>query len=267
VEHSDNTTKLQPTSHNGDTQSVTDIDRIRRLIAEWPLFIVIVALISLAVGIFPAKFGFDDLFYSPPTSVSALADRAADRATSWRLFAFLGWSISTGALGSIAYLAVNFLLIQKDAPFDIGVKSLVHIRIVLGVLFAVILSIPFAWEQFVFFAVKAVKITGNGDTPNNELFGLGIYLLMPFLFGFSTAVVLTILGRFVAAIDALFGGISAGTTSEAAKVATEAAEAAKVAAAKAVEAVKGAGALQRAQAAKAGEVGTAVVDAHSGPTR
>jgi hypothetical protein len=48
------------------------------------------------------------------------------------LGAYLLWTISLGGLGAGAFLAVNSLGIQTDTSFDIGDRSLIFMRLVVG---------------------------------------------------------------------------------------------------------------------------------------
>jgi hypothetical protein len=61
------------------------------------------------------------------------------------------WTARLGALGSIGFLSMNALSIQTDATFDLTNHSLLAVRIVLGSLFGVVLSILFGFDSFVTF--------------------------------------------------------------------------------------------------------------------
>ncbi len=201
--------QTQPLSPGSDTMASQpdhkdELMKTWRMLQKWPVYFIFFALFSLVIGIFPIQWLSTEI--------------------PWRLLSFLLWCVSTGMLGSLAYVSVNILSIQKDATFSIEEHRLVHIRVVLGTLFAVILSIPFGWDKFVRFSVIAAQVTGQEQAQTKELVGLGIYLVMPFVLGFSTPVALTILGRFASAIDAFFGGVTAGTTTAVEKARKEADE-------------------------------------------
>jgi hypothetical protein len=103
-----------------------------------------------------------------------------------------------GGLGAIGFLAVNSLSIQDDITFDISNQSLVAMRIVLGALFGCIVSLPFGFQYFKDFTSWVVN---GGDLDG----GRGVLLLLPFLLGFSTTLVMTVLNRMITGIEAIFG--------------------------------------------------------------
>ncbi|MDI4234157.1 hypothetical protein OZ411_15190 [Bradyrhizobium sp. Arg237L] len=107
-----------------------------------------------------------------------------------------------GALGSIAYIAMNALSLQKDITFDIGNKKLLGIRIILGAMFGLIFALPFGFgfENFESF----VRTFGSRPNISSDA-KMAATLLMPFVFGFSTTLVLIIINRLVDAIGVIFG--------------------------------------------------------------
>jgi len=115
------------------------------------------------------------------------------------LACFTGWLAATGALGSTAFIYVNALSIQVDPTVDITSRTLVILRLNLGALFAVILSLPFGYKSFQTFSeilFDTQKSMGVNDS---------VLLLLPFIMGFSTPLVLAILGRFIQGAGTLFG--------------------------------------------------------------
>jgi hypothetical protein len=116
------------------------------------------------------------------------------------------WTMCLGALGSIAYLSVNALSIQTDIPFDLTNKSLLAVRIVLGSLFGLVLSIPFGFDGFVAFSESILRHAA-GDGGNTVIrFSLqAVLLLLPFILGLSTSLVILVLNRFVESIAFFFG--------------------------------------------------------------
>lgn len=109
--------------------------------------------------------------------------------------AFLGWIVTVGALGSMAFILVNALGIQVDPTVDVTDRDSTMFRILLGALFSVILTVPFGYPIF----DKFLKGDLGADPKEGAL------LLMPFLFGFSTSLVLTILNRLVEGVQTFFG--------------------------------------------------------------
>jgi len=114
------------------------------------------------------------------------------------------WAALLGAIGAIAFLSMNALAIQKDITFDLANKSLLAVRIVLGSLFGVFLSMPFGFYSFVTFWES---IAHGTPAPGAANFSFeAALLLLPFVLGFSTSLVILVLNRFVESITVFFGG-------------------------------------------------------------
>ena len=152
------------------------------LIAWLPIFFIVIALFSL---------------------VSATV--ASDRPTL--LLAYLFWTICLGGLGAIAFLSVNALSIQTDVTFDLADKSLLAVRIVLGSFLGLVLSIPFGFDGFVAFCESMRRAAPSTETSNTivSVRLQAALLLLPFIVGFSTSLVILILKRFVESIAVFFG--------------------------------------------------------------
>ena len=114
------------------------------------------------------------------------------------ILCFTFWLGATGALGSMAFIYVNALSIQVDPTVDITSRTLVIMRLILGALFAVILCLPVGYRAFLNFAQNLPK--GNLISPADS-----ILLLLPFLMGFSTPLVLAVLGRLIQSARTFFG--------------------------------------------------------------
>jgi hypothetical protein len=112
-----------------------------------------------------------------------------------------------GAIGAIAFISMNALSIQNDVTFELTNWSLLAVRIVLGSLFGAVLSIPFGFESFVNFVetiTRAVPALGSA----NSIVGISLQsalLLLPFILGFSTSLVILVLNRFVESLAVFFG--------------------------------------------------------------
>ncbi|QHO77835.1 hypothetical protein ACH79_39770 [Bradyrhizobium sp. CCBAU 051011] len=120
----------------------------------------------------------------------------------WHLYCYIAWLMALGALGSIAYISMNALSLQKDITFDIGNKRLLVIRILLGAMFGLILALPFGFGNFESF-IRTLRNNTPSDAATDAK--TAATLLMPFVFGFSTTLVLTIINRLVDAIGVIFG--------------------------------------------------------------
>src|SRR5262249_54307409 len=114
------------------------------------------------------------------------------------LLCVICWLAATGALGATAFIYVNALSIQVDPTADITSLTLVTMRLILGALFAVMLALPFGYQAFHSFSESVSS--GERMTPTDT-----VLLLLPFIMGFSTPLVLAVLGRFIQSARALFG--------------------------------------------------------------
>jgi len=128
---------------------------------------------------------------------------------------YLIWLASLGAIGSICFIGMNALSVQDDATFDLSNSKLLTLRILLGALFGIVLSLPFGAASFYDFIQNllggAVAETaqsaaaGSAKKPSSEFAISSFVLLLPFVLGFSTSLVIMILNQFVGAIQTLFG--------------------------------------------------------------
>jgi hypothetical protein len=118
---------------------------------------------------------------------------------------FLIWLASLGAIGSVAFIAMNALSIQDDITFEITNMRLITIRISVGVLFAVLLSVPLVDFGFVSFCRELWKPSVFHVSDSKVITQQAALLLLPFVLGFSTSLVILIMSRMVDAIEVLFG--------------------------------------------------------------
>jgi hypothetical protein len=175
-------------------------------IAWLPIALLLFGLAALVIAIFIGWifgwiFGSDNIW-------------AANATVPGRFVCYLIWIGSLGALGAIAFVSINALAIQTDATFDLTNRRLIQIRIVLGALFGVVLSIPFGFPDFVEFCksiatnelTKSTVAVGPATVGESEIFTKGaVLLLLPFILGFSTPLVVLVLNRFVDGVSTLFG--------------------------------------------------------------
>jgi hypothetical protein len=133
-----------------------------------------------------------------------------DSGSNWRLMTWLiivsTWSISQGGLGACAFLGTSVIMkssiINQTAPVesvDLTDRNFLIIRVILGTLFAVLLGLPFSPLGLNVFS----DLYWHGEIVPNE--SNLLLSLIPFLAGFSTNLVLVVLGKFVVAIEAVFG--------------------------------------------------------------
>jgi hypothetical protein len=119
---------------------------------------------------------------------------------------YLVWLMSLGAIGSVAFIGMNALSVQQDVTFDLSNRRLLMLRIILGSLFGLVLTLPFGYDAFKDFIAAVIS-----NKPVDPKSGSGsistpaMLLLLPFVFGFSTSVVIMVLNRFVDGLQAFFG--------------------------------------------------------------
>jgi hypothetical protein len=131
---------------------------------------------------------------------------------SLQLLCYLAWLMSMGAVGSIAFVGMNALSVQQDITFDLNNRRLMILRIALGALFGLVLTLPFGLDGFRQFISG---ITKEGSPIDGAIIPKSVtiqtmLLLLPFILGFSTSLVIMILNRLVDAVQAFFG--KAGTS-------------------------------------------------------
>jgi hypothetical protein len=133
---------------------------------------------------------------------------------------YLIWLMSLGAIGSVAFIGMNVLSVQEDITFDLTKWQLIMLRIVLGALFALVLTLPFGFNYFIDFCnsislaeasslAKASADQASTKSENPSFTVSAVMLVAPFIFGFSTSLVILILNRLVTAVQSFFGQSSA----------------------------------------------------------
>jgi hypothetical protein len=107
----------------------------------------------------------------------------------------------------MAFILVNALGIQVDPTVDVTDRDSTWFRVLLGGLLAMILTLPFGYPSFQQFSHN---IAGQALIDISQ----AVLLLMPFLFGFSTSLVLTVLNRLVESVQTFFGVGAKKTSAE-----------------------------------------------------
>lgn len=131
------------------------------------------------------------------------------------------WLASLGAIGSISFVGMNALSVQDDATFDLSNTRLLVLRISLGALFGVVLTLPFGFNSFTKFIdllLQGASPTPEGSQALDRVTLQSLLLLLPFVLGFSTSLVILILNQFVDAIQSFFGKKNSPTGSYEGKI-------------------------------------------------
>jgi hypothetical protein len=124
------------------------------------------------------------------------------------------WAITLGGLGACAALAVQAMAVKKSSSsessgddqfngdiIDVTDRNMLQIRIIIGCLFAFIIGLPLAIKSLD--TLYNALINPKTDTPPQA--SDIAFIILPFILGFSTSLVLAILKRCVIAIQAFFG--------------------------------------------------------------
>ncbi|HEV2957093.1 MAG TPA: hypothetical protein VGX95_13325 [Xanthobacteraceae bacterium] len=122
----------------------------------------------------------------------------------WMLLSYLIWLATLGAVGALAFIGMNALSIQDDITFDLTNTRLMLLRVTLGALFAVVLTLPFGYPEFLTFCAHIAK-PGSEATDASVLTREAVFLLLPFVLGFSTSLVILILNQIIEAAQVFFG--------------------------------------------------------------
>jgi hypothetical protein len=116
---------------------------------------------------------------------------------------YLFWLMSLGAIGSVAFIGMNALSVQQDITFDVSNRKLMTLRITLGALFGMVLTLPFGFAGFNTFIHNAGHPLELSDPK------ISLLLLFPFVLGFSTSLVIVVLNRLIDSVQAFFGRAAA----------------------------------------------------------
>lgn len=157
-----------------------------------PLIFIAIGVISLVMSVVVLA----TLEIEPKTPVDPIVARAVVMAF------YLFWLMSLGAIGAVAFIAMNALSVQEDVTFDLTNTRLMWLRLVLGALFGLVLTLPLGFEDFIKFCTAIIKPSA---TEAKTLSSQTIMLLLPFILGFSTSLVILILNQFVEAVQSFFG--------------------------------------------------------------
>jgi hypothetical protein len=130
----------------------------------------------------------------------------------WMLLSYLIWLATLGSVGALAFIGMNALSIQDDITFDLTNTRLMLLRVALGALFAVVLTLPFGYAEFLTFCARIaqpfqqlIAKPGSEPTDASVLTREAVFLLLPFVLGFSTSVVILILNQIIEAAQVFFG--------------------------------------------------------------
>ncbi|MES0881817.1 hypothetical protein [Roseibium sp. SCP14] len=179
---------------------LTDADRKSYLASQMPNFLpklavwlVIISIGSMILSVFMAEV--------------TLLSKGLDGALM--VLFFLLWLMSLGAIGAAAFIGFNAISVTSDITFDISDSRLIVQRIVLGALFALFFTLPFGFHEFLAFvkSLSAAALNKATVPTKSELAftNQSLLLIMPFVLGYSTSLVILILNRLISSASTLFG--------------------------------------------------------------
>jgi hypothetical protein len=115
------------------------------------------------------------------------------------------WTVAQGGLGACAFIGLS--VASSNQPNATGLEAIdltdrntLGIRIVLGATFAFLIGGPISYLGLDSF--RQLLMVSNAPSPDYKVY---LFLLIPFIPGFSTKLVLALLNRFIDAIKAFFG--------------------------------------------------------------
>jgi len=133
------------------------------------------------------------------------------RETLWFLVSYvlmlLSWTISQGTLGACAFLCIGatvHALKERTSSnslypvIDVTNENVLGIRVILGALFS-LLTLPISGGSIL--VVNSAFTEDHRIPPTQDW----IIVLLPFMFGFSTTLVLAIFNKIVGGVSAIFG--------------------------------------------------------------
>jgi hypothetical protein len=124
------------------------------------------------------------------------------------LLPFMAFVVSLGAIGASASIGMNALSVQEDATFDISNGKFLWLRIVLGALFGATLTFPWAFPVFQTFITTLQSSPSSTVAVQQAQFVQALWLLTPFILGFSTSLVILVLSRAVESVQTFFGKVT-----------------------------------------------------------
>ncbi|HEU0084586.1 MAG TPA: hypothetical protein VFQ87_17145 [Bradyrhizobium sp.] len=164
-------------------------------ISALPILLTVVALVSLISSVY-----FGTGTYIKVTESEVIPTKILQASEILPYYTL--WLLSVGGIGAVAFIGMNALSVQQDITFDLTNTRLMILRIVLGGLFALILTLPFGFEHYATFCFNIGQ--GKFLSPD-QVTTQALMLILPFILGFSTPLVITILNQFVEAVQAFFG--------------------------------------------------------------
>jgi YVTN family beta-propeller protein len=186
-----------------------------RFIEYGPIVLTVVAGLSLTCGVGIVRY------VGPSQTLDDLMSQLGTLRTLALTFCSLGWVISMGCIGGIASLGMQAIEVPEGNPaIDISNRQLAILRVVLGGLFALVLTFAFESDCFIDICHRIAwgrEFVGDQESPLFRAF----VLMLPFMLGFSTLLVTMVINQLNAGALIFFGRLGpASDTKVAASPAT-----------------------------------------------
>lgn len=194
---------------------------ISKLIVGFTIFFAILACISIATVIYALnqdQISYDKSIFPPALSPMKFTQILQGKYFNgdaddpvWLVLLYFLWLVSNGGLGSVTSIGLDEIS-DKQNPSLSGSHLHPILRIVLGSLFAVVIMLPFGYESFIRLCYQLV--TGfamqpdpglGGGTAGSISFGQILATIMPFVLGYNTTLVISILNQVTNSAQIFFG--------------------------------------------------------------
>lgn len=184
------------------TSLLTDDLRSRIRIRELGIFFGPIPIVFLCVAIV-AIFCFSLL-------PKVIPDPSLVSYSVWFWLSAIVWTLAQGGLGACAFLGTRIAVKRAEGANisqtleeagDITDRNVLKIRILLGCLFGFLLGLPFSTQSL---NQMSDLVTSDGTGPKFDPANF-LYIVLPFMIGFSTNLVLAILDRLIVSIRTFFG--------------------------------------------------------------
>jgi hypothetical protein len=180
---------------------LTDDLRQKIRIRELRIFFGVIPLTFLVAALLTIMYFF---------SFGALFNKGTFGFNLSYLVCLIVWTVTQGGLGACAYLGTRVAIRRAEKiPLEAGASgdatditdgSILKVRIILGCLFGSLIGLPIAGSAMVKLA-KAMYPDANEAVEAADF----MLMVLPFMVGFSTNLVLAILDRFIDSVRTFFG--------------------------------------------------------------
>jgi NO-binding membrane sensor protein with MHYT domain len=130
------------------------LGRIPMWITAVPVGLAAVAIISLVMAVLISATNM----YGTSSAAALESDSALlTSSIGPRILPFyVVWLVCLGGIGAVAFIGMNALSVQADVTFDLMNTRLMILRIILGAMFGLVITLPFGFPYFTQFVTNIV---------------------------------------------------------------------------------------------------------------